>query len=296
VPDQQHHLASASATPEQEAQHRGTGSDKPGRGGVFARVKQALPWTSHGHDNDGASWGKVHIAVGDADFALGPAPGVAGQDRREGAPDQEVVTGGGHDQDELPEHDAEPPQRSDAERVDDAVGVVREMPTVTAAEFLHERVPVLDRPPLPEDERIAAIAKRMYQPRSGTKRDDQLTCSVEPTEKIMIDLAAAKLELSRSAFLTNSGMSVALEVVKTGRPDGFVPLPDRKAVDQLTKAVGTHQRAIDRAGNNLNQLMAEIYRGEIPERAMQVLDALHACATEARLAYQRVVPGGRRGA
>ncbi|MFJ3214789.1 hypothetical protein ACIPLC_02525 [Kitasatospora sp. NPDC086801] len=294
MPDQQHHLAPASATPEHEAQPRGTGSAKPGRGGIFARVKHALPWTNGGHDNDGASWGKVHIAVGDADFALDPAPGVAGQDRREGAPDQEVVTGGGHDQDELSEPSAEPLSSSDAEPAD--VRVVREAPTVTTAEFLHERVPVLDRPPLPEDERIAAIAKRMYQPRSGTKRDDQLTCSVEPTEKVMIDLAAAKLELSRSAFLANSGMSVALEVVKTGRPDGFVPLPDRKAVDQLTEAVGTHQRAIDRAGNNLNQLMVEIYRGELPERAMQVLDALHACAIEARLAYQRVLPGGRCGA
>ncbi|MCX4748030.1 hypothetical protein OG455_21350 [Kitasatospora sp. NBC_01287] len=290
MPDQQHHLDPASDSPEQDAQRRGAGSDKPGRGGILARVKHALPWTSHGHDDDGASWGKVHNAVGAADFALDPAPGVAGQDQREGAPDQEVVTGGGHVQDELPEHDAEPPQRSDAERV------VREMPTATAAEFLHERVPVLDRPPLPEDERIAAIAKRMYQPRSGTKRDDQLTCSVEPTEKVMIDLAAAKLELSRSAFLANSGMSVALEVVKTGRPDGFVPLPDRKAVDRLTKDLGTHQRAIDRAGNNLNQLMVEIYRGELPERAMQVLDALHACAAEARLAYQRILPGGRHGA
>ncbi|MFD9066004.1 hypothetical protein ACFVZ3_31325 [Kitasatospora purpeofusca] len=286
MPDQQHHLAPASATPEQEAQPRGTGSDKPGRGGIFARVKQALPWTGHGHDDDGASWGKVHIAVGDADFALDPAPGVAGQDRREGAPDQGIVTEGGHDQDEISEPDAEPAD----------VRVVREAPTVTTAEFLHHGIPELDRPPLTEDERIAGIAARMYRPRSGTVRTKQVTSSVEPAEKDFINLAAAKLELSLSAFLANCAMSVAQEVVKTGRPDSFVPLPDRRAVDHLTVLLGTHQRAINKAGNNLNQLMVEVYRGEIPERAMEVLDALDACATEARLAYQRVAPGGRRGA
>ncbi|WP_329581397.1 hypothetical protein OG500_17820 [Kitasatospora sp. NBC_01250] len=296
MPDQQHHLDPAFASPEQDAQQRGAGGDKPGRGGIFARVKQALPWTSHGHDNDGASWGKVHNAVGAADFALDPAPGVAGQDRREGAPDQEVATEGGHDQDQLPEHDAEPRSDIDAERADAADRVVREAPTVTAAEFIHERVPVLDRFVLPVDDTSLPLAVRMYRPRSGTKRDDQVTCSVEPAEKELLDFVAKKLKRSRSSFLADSAMSVALEYLRTGRRDAFVPMPDYEAVTLLTEAVGTHQRAIDRAGNNLNQLMVEIYRGEIPERAMETLDALHACAIEARHAYQRVLPGGRRGA
>ncbi|GAA1146335.1 hypothetical protein GCM10009664_13030 [Kitasatospora gansuensis] len=250
----------------------------------------------HRHHDDGASWGKVHIAVGDADFALDPAPGVAGQDRREGAPDQGNVTEGGHDQDQISEPHADPHHRVDAERADADVRVVREAPTVTTAEFLHLRVPELDRPALPVDECIAALAERMYRPRSGTKRTLQLTCSAEPAERDLIDIAAARLGRSRSAFLADSALSVAQEVVKTGRPDGFVPLPDREAVDQLTQAVGTHQRAIDRAGNNLNQLMVEVYLGPIPERAMKVLEDLGACAAEARLAYQRVAPGGRRGA
>ncbi|MER5348935.1 hypothetical protein ABT093_01155 [Kitasatospora sp. NPDC002551] len=265
-----------------------TSGDKPRRGRFLAQVTRALSRGGRGQDDDGASWGKVHIAVGDADFALDPAPGVAGRDRREGAPDQEVVTEGGHDQDELSEPDVEP--------VDADVRVVREAPTVTIAEFLHLGVPELDRPALPVDDHIVPIAERMYRPRSGTVRTKQVTCSVEPAEKDFIDIAAAKLERSRSAFLADSAMSVAQEVVKTGRPDGFVPLPDRRAVDHLTVLLGTHQRAINKAGNNLNQLMVEIYRGEIPERAMEVLSALDACATEARLAYQRVAPGGRRGA
>ncbi|MER5349047.1 hypothetical protein ABT093_01745 [Kitasatospora sp. NPDC002551] len=296
MPDQQHHLAPASATSEQEAQPRGTGSDKPGRGGIFARVKQALPWTGHGHDNDGASWGKVHNAVGAADFALDPAPGVAGQDRREGAPDQEVMTEGGHDQDELPTHDTESHNDLDAERADADDRVVREAPTVTPAEFIHERVPVLDRPALPVDDNTAPLAERMYRPRSGTKRDDQITCSVEPAEKELLDFIATKLKRSRSAFLADSAMSVAQAYMRTGRLDAFVPMPDYEAIALLTEAIGTHQRAIDRAGNNLNQLMVEVYSGPIPERAMEVLTELHACATQARHAYQRVLPGGRRGA
>ncbi|MFD5563827.1 type II toxin -antitoxin system TacA 1-like antitoxin [Kitasatospora griseola] len=272
------------------------GADKPDRGWLSAQVSRVRSRPRHGHHDDGASWGKVHIAVGDADFALDPAPGVPGQVRREGAPDQEVVTEGGHDQDQIPPPDAEPVPTSTSEAADATVDVVREAPTVTAAEFLHSGVPILDRAPLPADEHAVPLADRMYRPRSGTKRTLQLTCSVEPAERDLIDTAAARLERSRSAFLADSALSVAQEVVTTGRPDGFVPLPDREAVDRLTKAVGAHQRAIDRAGNNLNQLVAEIYRGEIPERAMDVLDTLGACATEARLAYQRILPGGRRGA
>ncbi|MER7670665.1 hypothetical protein ABTY61_19655 [Kitasatospora sp. NPDC096128] len=296
MPDQQHHLDPAFASPEQDAQQRGAGSGKPGRGGILTRVKQALPWTNHGHDNDGASWGKVHNAVGAGDFALDPAPGVAGQDRREGAPDQEVMTEGGHDQDEPPAHDTEPHSDIDAERADAADRVVREAPTVTPAEFIHERVPVLDRPALPVDDNTAPIAERMYRPRSGTNRDDQITCSVEPAEKELIDFVAKKLKRSRSSFLADSVMSVALAYMRTGRLDAFVPMPDYEAIALLTEAVGTHQRAIDRAGNNLNQLMVEVYSGPIPERAMEVLESLDACATEALHAYQRVLPGDRRGA
>ncbi|MFI9319718.1 hypothetical protein ACIGXI_08040 [Kitasatospora aureofaciens] len=295
MPDQQHHLAPASATPGQEAQPCGTGSDKPGRGGIFARVKQALPWTGHGHDDDGASWGKVHNAVGAADFALDPATGVAEQGRREGAPDQEVMTEGGHDQDELPPHDTEPQNDLDAERADADDRVVREAPTVTPAEFIHERVPVLDRPALPVDDNTAPLAERMYRSRSGTNRI-QVTCCVEPAEKDLIDFVATKLKRSRSSFLADSAMSVAQAYMRTSRLDAFVPLPDYEANRRLTEAFGTHQRALDRAGNNLNQLMVEVYSGPIPERAMEVLDELDACATEALHAYQRVLPGGRRGA
>ncbi|MFF4342831.1 hypothetical protein ACFY00_23230 [Kitasatospora sp. NPDC001540] len=244
----------------------------------------------------GASWGKVHNAVGAADFALDPAPGVAGQDRREGAPDQEVMTEGGHDQDELPSHRTEPLNDIDAERAADDDRIVREAPTVTPAEFIHERVPVLDRFVLPVDDTSLPLAKRLYRPRSGTKRDDQVTCSVEPAEKELLDFVATKLKRSRSAFLADSAMSVALAYMRTDRRDAFVPMPDYEAVTLLTEAIGTHQRAIDRAGNNLNQLMVEVYSGPIPERAMKVLAELHACATEARHAYQRVLPGGRRGA
>jgi hypothetical protein len=94
----------------------------------------------------------------------------------------------------------------------------------------------------------------------------------------------------------DSAMSFAEAYVTTGRPNGFVPMPDREAVARLTEALGTHQRAINRAGGNLNQLMVEVYSGQIPERAMEILDELHVCATDARLAYQHVLPGGRRGA
>ncbi|MEU6234178.1 hypothetical protein [Kitasatospora sp. NPDC047058] len=290
--DQQHHHNPGNESTEVPA----TSGDKPRRGGFFAQVTRALSRGGRGQDDDGASWGKVHIAVGDADFALDPAPGVAGQDRREGAPDQAVVTEGSPGQDELPEPSTELLPSSDAELVDADVRVVREAPTVTTTEFLHLGAPELDRPALPMDGHAVPIAERMYRPRSGTVRTKQVTCSVEPAEKDFIDIAAAKLERSRSAFLADSAMSVAQEVVKTGRPDGFVPLPNRRAVDHLTVLLGTHQRAINKAGNNLNQLMVEIYRGEIPERAMEVLSALDACATEARLAYQRVAPGARRGA
>ncbi|MFD8785167.1 hypothetical protein [Kitasatospora sp. NPDC059599] len=206
------------------------------------------------------------------------------------------MTEGGHDQDQNPATDAEPLPSDDAERVDAAVRSEREAPTVTSAEFLRLGVPELDRPPLPEDERIAGIAARMYRPRSGTVRTKQLTCSVEPAERDVIDLAAARLERSRSAFLADSGMSVALEVVRTGHPDGFVPLPDREAVTRLTAVLGTHQREIGRVGGNLNQITRQGYSTPVTDRVLEVLDELHALAAASRLAVERVLPGGRRGA
>ncbi|MFB7944560.1 DUF1778 domain-containing protein [Kitasatospora phosalacinea] len=270
------------AVPDQQPPATSTGAEKTHRGWLPGVVRWGRSRPDQGQGDDGASWGKVHNAVGAADFALGPAPGVAGQDRHEGAPIQEVQAEGGQD------------QGQDSELA--AVGIVREAPTATAAEFLHLGVAVLDRAPLSLDDHAVPLAERMYRPRSGTKRTLQLTCSVEPAERTLIDLAAAKAGRSRSAFLADSALSVAQELVATDRPDAFVPLPDREAITRLTELSSAVVRHLGRIGGNLNQVTAQGYSTLVAERVLEVLDELQALAVEARLAYQRVLPGGRRGA
>ncbi|MGW4812165.1 plasmid mobilization protein [Kitasatospora cineracea] len=277
---QPHHDPEAAA--DQQPHGTTTGAEKPHRGWFPGVVRWGRSRPDQGHDDDGASWGKVHNAVGAADFALGHAPGVAGQDRHEGAPVQDVQAEGSQD------------QGPDSELA--AVGIVREAPTATAVEFLHLGVAVLDRAPLSLDDHAVPLAERMYRPRSGTKRTLQLTCSVEPAERTLIDLAAAKAGRSRSAFLADSALSVAQELVVTDRPDGFVPLPDREAITRLTELSSAVVRHLGRIGGNLNQVTAQGYSTLVAERVLEVLDELQALAVESRLAYQRVLPGGRRGA
>lgn len=258
------------------------------RTGFLRRVRRALGGTEPSHDEGGASWSKVHIADGDADFALAPAPGVAGTGRRQGAPDRaEEAEGSLHHGQGQPAH------------ADDSDPLLP--PTVTADAFVHRGVAALDIPALPDDTASSSSSRRplseiLYRPRSGTNRTVQLTCSAEPAERDFIDHAARAAKRSRSAYLMDAGLTFAHAYVSDQRPDGVPPLPSPQATQDLTLLCGTLLREFHRIGVNLNQIARAVNMGTLPDHADQVLDDLHALARAARRALEHVISGCRHGA
>ncbi|MFF7637741.1 MobC family plasmid mobilization relaxosome protein [Kitasatospora sp. NPDC008050] len=267
------------------SKHHPVDPDAPdeARIGMFARAWQAFTRPDQQQNNDGASWGKVHIAVGDADFALEPAPGVAGRDGHQGAPGQEVVPEGGHDQEETPDS------------AHTAVVVLRAEPTVTPTEFVHHGVAALDVPALPTTV-SRPLSEILYRPRSGTKRDLQLTCSAEEAEREFIDKAAKAAKRSRSAYLMDCSLTFAHAYVAAERPSTIPPLPSPQATGELLQLTGRFLREMNRVGVNLNQIARQVNMGELPDIAEAVLDEVDSCVRAARHAFEHVISGARHGA
>lgn len=230
----------------------------------------------------GASWGEVHIAGGDADFALGPAPARAVGVRAQRGTDQEVV---------------------EVERglhQDQPADVPRCAPTITANAFVHRGVAANDLPaPTADDaspgsERRRRLSEVLYRPRSGIKRDVQLTCSAEPAEREFIDRAAREAKRSRSAYLMDAALTFAHAHLPEQRPTAVPALPSPQATQDLMVLFGRLVREFHRIGVNLNQIARAIHTGELPDHAEQVLDELHQVARLARRALEQVLAGGGR--
>ncbi|WP_042404887.1 plasmid mobilization relaxosome protein MobC [Streptacidiphilus carbonis] len=247
------------------------------------------------YPNDGASWGEVHIAGGDAVFALVSAP--AGADT---GPAHGAGTEAGVEAERGLHQDQQPPVEPSAPAAD---AVVRHAPTVTADAFVHHGVAANDIPaPVHDDNKPGAERRRhlsdvLYRPRSGTKRELQLTCSAEPAERDFIDLAALRAKRSRSAYLMDCALTFAHAYLPNQRPDGIAALPSPQATQDLMVLFGRLIREFGRIGNNLNQLVYAVHKGELPDRALEDLDELHQVAQRARLLLDQVLAGGgRRGA
>jgi len=234
---------------------------------------------------------------GDAVFAHVPAPAGAGTGPAHGA----GTEAGAGAEAERGLHQDQPPRAEPSEpAVDD---VVRLAPTVTADVFVHHGVAAYDIP-APEHDDTAPGAKRrrhlsdvLYRPRSGTKRDLQLTCSAEPAERDFIDLAARKAKRSRSAYLMDCALTFAHAYLSDQRPDGVAALPSPQATQDLMVLFGKLIRDFGNVGSNLNQLVYTIHKGGLPDRAEEILDELHHIALNARLLLdQALAGGGRRGA
>lgn len=246
------------------------------------------------HDNGGASWGEVHIADGDADFAHVPAPAGPGSDR---APRGTGRAGAEAERDlQDQEQPAEPSEPA-------ASDVVRFAPTITAAAFVHHNVAANDLPApanddtAPTSERRRRLSDVLYRPRSGTKRDVQLTCSAEPGERDFIDSAARAARRSRSAYLMDAALTFAHAYLPEQRPTTVPALPSPQATQDLMVLFGRLIREFHRIGVNLNQITRAIHSGDLPDRTDQVLDELHHVARLARHALEQVLAGGgRRGA
>ncbi|PJN02516.1 hypothetical protein CG740_15990 [Streptomyces sp. CB01201] len=260
-----------------------------------AQLPQTAP--SHRRDttesttvNSGASWGEVHIAGGDADFALGPAPAGADQARAQRGSEQGKV-------------EAERDLHQDQDQPTAADAVAHFAPTVTADAFAYRGIAAYDIPAptdtdaAPGSERRRRLSDVLYRPRSGIKRNVQLTCSAEPAERDFIDRAAREAKRSRSAYLMDAALTFAHAYLPDQRPAAIPALPSPQATQDLMVLSGRLLREFHRIGTNLNQIVRAIHTGDLPDRAEQVLDELHETARLARRALEQVVDGGgRRGA
>ncbi len=174
-------------------------------------------------------------------------------------------------------------------------------PTLAPDAFVHRRVAALDVPALPVDTDQLVTSRRplseiLYRPRSGIKRDIQLTASAESAEREFIDRAAKAAKRSRSAFLMDSALTFAHAYLGDQRPDGVPALPSPQALQDLTRLCGKLLREIHRVGVNLNQIARAINTGTWPDHTDDVLAEVHALARAGRLALEHVVSGCRHGA
>ncbi|GAA1910964.1 plasmid mobilization relaxosome protein MobC [Streptantibioticus ferralitis] len=259
----------------------------------------------HRHDttestpvNSGASWGEVRIAEGDADFALGSAPVEADQVRAQRGTDHKAVEA------ERDLHqDKDQPTVDHSDPSEPAEDVARFESTITADAFVHHGIAAYDVPAPAEDDTSPGSARRrrlsevLYRPRSGIKRDVQLTCSAEPAERDFIDRAAREAKRSRSAFLMDAALTFAHAYLPDQRPAAVPALPSPQATQELMVLAGRLLREFHRIGSNLNQIVRAIHSGDLPDRAEQVLDELHQVARLTRRTLEQVLAGGgRRGA
>ncbi|SEK66350.1 plasmid mobilization relaxosome protein MobC [Streptacidiphilus jiangxiensis] len=236
---------------------------------------------------------------GDADFALVPAPAGAGTAPAHGAGSGAVAEVGaerGLHQDQDQPSPAEPSEPADS-------AVVRLAPTISADAFVHRGIAAVDIPAPAHDDAVPGAARRrhlsdvLYRPRSGTKRSLQLTCSAEPAERDFIDLAARTAKRSRSMYLMDCALTFAHAYLSDQRPEGVAALPSPQATQDLMVLFGKLLREFGRIGNNLNQLVYAVHKGDLPDRAEEILDELHQVAQRARLLMdQALAGGGRRGA
>lgn len=242
-----------------------------------------------GQDSSGASWSNVHIAVGDADIALDPAPEGAGADRaqRGTVGEEKAERGLPPGQDQPTDHRPGQPARL--------------APTVTPDAFVQRRLAALDIPALPVDTDSLVTSRRplsevLYRPRSGTKRDIQLTASAEWAEREFIDLAAKAAKRSRSAFLMDASLTFAHAYIGDQRPDGVPALASPQAIQDLTRLVGQLLREINRVGVNLNQITRAVNMDTLPDHAEDVLTEVDALARAGRLALEHTIAGCSHGA
>ncbi len=237
-----------------------------------------------GQDDSGASWSKVHIAGGDADFALDPAPAGAGLDRA-----QRGTVGQGEAERGLPPGQDQPTD-------DPAEHPAHLAPTVSNDEFVQRGVAALDVPALPTDTDRRPLSEILYRQRTGTKRTEYMTANAEPAEKLFIERAAKAADRSRSAYLMDAALTFAHAYADHQRPDGIPPMPSPQALQELTVLFGKLVRELHRVGVNLNQLTRAVNAGVLPDYAEDVLAEVHAMARAGRRALEHTIAGCHHGA
>jgi hypothetical protein len=108
----------------------------------------------------------------------------------------------------------------------------------------------------------------MNRRRTTEKRDQDKTIRFTPTAVRLITEAAHQRGQKFAGFVGDAARAVAL-----GKA-GLVGSPEDDPVRPLIEAIEAHTVALNRVGNNLNQITGAIHRGTVPEHAEAVLARL----------------------
>jgi hypothetical protein len=136
-------------------------------------------------------------------------------------------------------------------------------------------------PPLP------ALLNRK---RTIEKRDQEKTIRFTPTAVQAITVAAQRRGQKFAGFVGDAALAVAL-----GHTD-VQGSPEDDPMRPLIEAIEAHTVALNRIGNNLNQITAAIHQGTIPEHAEAVLTRVEQAASDCyRMIDQLLAEGAPHG-
>lgn len=209
-----------------------------------------------------ASWSER--ASNEASSALAPAPGVAEEAERQGAPEPE-----------------EGAAESSCPPAPDSAAPSTQPPADIPPPAEQPSWRELDAPVLPA---------LMNRKRTVEKRDQEKTIRFTRTAVTVISAAAHQRGQKFAGFVGDAALAVAL-----GKA-GLVGSPEDDPVRPLIEAIEAHTVALNRIGGNLNQITAAIHRGTVPERAEAVLDRVEQAADSSyRLIDQLLAEGTAHG-
>ncbi|MCX4532698.1 plasmid mobilization relaxosome protein MobC [Streptomyces sp. NBC_00841] len=106
----------------------------------------------------------------------------------------------------------------------------------------------------------------MNRKRTAEKRDQVKNIRFTPTAVRTINAEAARRGQRFASFVGDAALAAALG--KTS----MVGSPEDDPIRPLVEATEAHIKALNRIGNNLNQITEAIHRGAVPEHAHAVLD------------------------
>ncbi|MGW0831737.1 hypothetical protein [Streptomyces prunicolor] len=185
-----------------------------------------------------ASWSER--ASNEASSALAPAPGVAEEEaERQRAPE--------------PEEEMTAPGTA---LTANSVAPYAEPPAVNRS--------LIEQPSWREPD-APVLPALMNRKRTTEKRNQEKTIRFTPTAVRIIATEAERRGQKFAGFVGDAALAVAL-----GKA-GLIGSPEDDPIRPLIEAIEAHTVALNRVGNNLNQITGAIHQGTVPEHAEAVL-------------------------
>ncbi|MDX2693728.1 hypothetical protein PV416_09995 [Streptomyces ipomoeae] len=153
-----------------------------------------------------------------------------------------------------------------------------------------DALPPIEQPSWREPD-APALPTLMNRKRTTEKRDQEKTIRFTPTAVRIIAKEAERRGQKFAGFVGDAALAVAL-----GKA-GLVGSPEDDPVRPLIEAIETHTVALNRVGNNLNQIAGAIHRGTVPEHAEAVLASVEQTVENSyRLIDRLLTEGDAHGA